>query len=52
MVYPYLLTINNSDYLVLVSKGKLMTKKKNKFLEKSVVIDGYKYLKPKNNRLK
>ena len=53
LVYPYLITINNTDYLALVSKGKLMTKKlKNKFLEKSVVIDGYKYYKLKNNSLK
>ena len=54
LVYPYLISQNDNDYLVLISsKGKLMSKKlNNKFVEKSIVIDGYKYSKPKNNKLK
>ena len=53
LVYPYLINQNDNDYLVLISKGKLLSKKlNNKFVEKSIVIDGYKYSKPKNNKLK
>lgn len=53
LVYPYLITKNGNDYLALVCKDKLMTKKLSKqFIEKSIVIDGYKYTKPKNNILK
>lgn len=53
LVYPYLITENGNDYLVLVSKEKLATKKlTTKFINKSIVIDGYKYSKPKNNKLK
>ena len=53
LVYSYLITKSGNDYLVLVSRGKLMTKKLNeKFIEKSMIIDGYKYSKYKNNKLK
>ena len=53
LVYPYLINQNDNDYLVLLCKGKLLSKKlNNKFVEKSIVIDGYKYSKSKNNKLK
>ena len=47
-VYPYLVSQGGSDYLVIVSKGTLMTKKLNeKFEGNKMVIDGYKYTKVK-----
>lgn len=53
LVYPYLINRDENDYLVLVSKEKLMSKKLNtKFVKKSMVIDGYKYSKPRNNKIK
>ena len=53
LVYSYLITKNGKDYLVLVSKGTLMVKTlKQQFTNKSMVIDGYKYSKPRNNILK
>ena len=53
LVYSYLINQYNSDYLVLVNKDKLISKKlDSKFIEKSIVVDGYKYSKPKNNKLK
>lgn len=53
LIYSYLINQNDNDYLVLVSKGKLISKKlNNKFIEKSTVIDGYKYCKFRNNKLK
>lgn len=53
LVFPYLINQDDIDYLVLISKGKLISKKLNKkFVEKSIVVDGYKYSRPKNNKLK
>ena len=53
LVYPYLVSKDNNDYLVLVFKNKLFYKKLSKrFEEKSRVIDGYKYSKIKNGKIK
>ena len=53
LVYPYLVIKGESHYLVLVCKDTLMTKKLDQpFNTKSMVIDGYKYKKPSNNKLK
>ena len=53
LVYSYLINQYNSDYLVLVNKDKLISKKlDSKFIKNSIVVDGYKYSKPKNNKLK
>ena len=47
-VYPYLVTQSGSDYLVLISKDTMMTKKLDiKFEGNKMVIDGYKYTKVK-----
>ncbi len=46
LVYPFLITENNNEYLILVSKEKMLSKKLNdKFTKKKKVIDGYKYIK-------
>ena len=53
LVYSYLVCETENDFLVLISKEKLMTKKlTEKFIKKSMVIDGYKYSKFRNNKLK
>ena len=53
LVYSYLVSETENDFLVLISKEKLMTKKlTEKFIKKSMVIDGYKYSKFRNNKLK
>ncbi len=53
LVYSYVVSKNNNDYLVLISKNKLFYKKLDKaFKEKSSVIDGYKYTKIKNGKIK
>lgn len=52
-VYPFLIIKGDEEFLVLVSKGKLLTKKLNeKFTEKKKVIDGYKYTKIKTLKTK
>lgn len=53
LVYSYLINQYNSDYLVLINKDKLISKKlDSKFIKNSIVVDGYKYSRPKNNKLK
>ena len=48
LVLPYFVRQGESDYLVLISKGTMMTKKlKESFDDKSMDIDGYKYTKAK-----
>ena len=40
LVYPYLINQNDNDYLVLISKGRLMSKKlNNKFVEKLKIVN-------------
>ena len=53
LVHSFLASKDNNDYLVLVFKNKLFYKKLSKrFEEKSRVIDGYKYSKIKNGKIK
>ena len=53
LVHSYLVSKDNNDYLVLISKNKLFYKKLSKrFEEKSRVIDGYKYSKIRNGKIK
>ena len=53
LVHSFLVSKDNNDYLVLVFKNKLFYKKLGKrFEEKSRVIDGYKYSKIKNGKIK
>ena len=52
MVYSFLIKVNNNNYLVLVNKTKMLTKKLEQDFKKSIVIDGYKYSKFRNNVLK
>ncbi|MBQ4558623.1 MAG: helix-turn-helix transcriptional regulator [Clostridia bacterium] len=52
MVYSFLVKENSNNYLVLVNKTKMLTKKLEKDFEKNIVIDGYKYSKFRNNKLK
>ena len=49
LVYAFLVTEGNNEYLILISKGKMLSKKLNeKFTIKKKVIDGYKYTKMDN----
>ena len=53
LVHSYLVSKDNNDYLVLISKNKLFYKKLSKrFEEKSRVIDGYKYSKGRYGKIK
>lgn len=51
-VYSFLVKENGKNYLILVNKTKMLTKKLEQDFEKNIVIDGYKYSKFKNNKLK
>lgn len=47
------MSYSGSQYLVLVSKDKLLSKKlSDKFLNKTMIIDGYKYIKIKDGKIK
>ena len=49
LVYPFLITENNNEYLILISRGKMLSKKlSEKFTDKKKIIDGYKYTKIEN----
>ena len=52
MVYSFLVKENDNNYLVLVSKTTMLTKKLENDFEKNIVVDGYKYTKFRNNNLK
>ena len=46
LVYPFLITENSNEYLVLITKGKMLSKKLSElFNGKKKIIDGYKYFK-------
>ena len=52
-VHSFLVVKDNKDYLVLISKDKMFYKKLDKpYAGKSVVIDGYKYSKIRNGKIK
>ena len=52
IVYPYLVEIDNEKFLVLVQKTTLFVKKLDKSVGDKFVVDGYKYKKEKQNKLK
>lgn len=52
LVYSFLVKESDKCFLVLINKTNLITKKLEHDFEKSIVIDGYKYRKYKNNKLK
>ena len=52
MWYSYLVEKGENQYLVLVHKDKLMIRKLEEKFEKKIVVDGYKYSKVKNGKIK
>ena len=52
LVYPFLVTESGNHYLVIINKTTMITKKLETDFEKSIVIDGYKYCKFRNNKIK
>lgn len=50
--YSFLVEKGEEQYLVLVHKDKLMTRKLEEKFEKKIVVDGYKYSKVKNGKVK
>ena len=52
MYYSFLVKEKQNNFLVLVNKTNLLIKKLEKNFEKSIVIDGYKYSKYRNNKIK
>lgn len=52
LVYSYLVNENQQLKIVNINKDKLFIKTIKEPFEKSIVIDGYKYSKHKNNKLK
>lgn len=52
LIYSYLVEVKENKYLVLVNKAKLFTKKIKDTFQKSIVIDGYKYTRHKNQKIK
>ena len=52
LVYPFLVKENNNHYLVLINKKTMITKKLEGNFEKNIIVDGYKYSKFRNNKIK
>lgn len=52
MWHSYLVEKGKEQYLVLVHKDKLMIRKLEERFEKKIVVDGYKYSKVKNGKIK
>ena len=52
LVNSFLVIENNNYYLVLINKTTMITKKLKSDFEKNIIIDGYKYSKFKNNKIK
>lgn len=52
LYHSYLVEKDNNQYLVLVNKDKLMTRKLDENFDKKIVVDGYKYTKVKNGKIK
>lgn len=52
IVYSYLVEENNNQYLVLVNKENLITKKLEEKFETKMIIDGYKYTKYEKQKIK
>ncbi len=52
LVYSYLVEENKKIKIVNINKDKLFIKTINVPFEKSIIIDGYKYTRHKNNKLK
>lgn len=52
LVYSFLVKENNNHYLVLINKKTMITKKLEGNFEKNIIVDGYKYSKFRNNKIK
>ena len=52
MWFSYLVEKGEEQYLVLVHKDKLMTRKLEEKFEKKIIVDGYKYSKVRNGKVK
>lgn len=52
LVYSFLVKENNNNYLVLINRTTMITKKLENDFEKNIVVDGYKYSKFRNNKIK
>lgn len=52
IVNSFLVKENNNIYLVLINKATMITKKLENDFEKDIVVDGYKYCKYRNNKIK
>ena len=50
--HSYLVEKEDNQYLVLINKDKLMSRKLNEKFDKKIVVDGYKYSKVKNGKIK
>ena len=52
LVYSFLVKEKGNIYLVLINKTIMITKKLKQDFDKNIIIDGYKYTKFKNNKIK
>jgi len=52
LVHSFLVKEGTNYYLVLINKTTMITKKLDKDFDKTIVVDGYKYSKYKNNKIK